>query len=571
MTANDALAVAAIVLPLAVGVAIGIRSLREAALAAAPWTALPAFVAALDGGASSVHADALLFGTTIGVEDVVTRVFLVLTATVWLASAAYARTYMAWDPRRARYWVFASITASGNIGLVLAQDVASFYLFYSVMTFGAYGLVAHVSTAEARRAGAVYLKMALLGEMLLLAAFVILVGARIDLPLHEAPRAVADSPHRDLVVGLLLAGFGVKAGAIVLHVWLPVAHPAAPTPASAALSGAMIAAGVLGWLRFLPLGIVALPGAGRICLAGGFAAAFYGVAVGVTQRDPKTVLAYSSVSQMGFVTAALGVALASPSTAPLATAAILFYVLHHALAKAALFLGTGIAMTAPTGWPRRLALAGLLVSALDLAGAPLSSGALAKISLKHLAADRGAAFGMLLSAGAIGSTLLMVRVLSLAAARRGPVARRPLPWVPWLLLLALDVALLAAPPIDRERLELLVDPASVASAAWPVLAGIAIAFAGRRLVRGLAIPPGDLLVVFERVGAWLRARIAGAVRAGVRAEDALRAWLARRVAVPRRRQTLLREASRLERGLSGFAPTGVALLVLGIVLAWASR
>jgi formate hydrogenlyase subunit 3/multisubunit Na+/H+ antiporter MnhD subunit len=575
--AIDALVVVALALPIAVAAAICVRTLRPVALRVAPWAALPAFVAAFGGAKTSVHADSILLGTSIGVEDVVTRAFLVLTATVWLASGLFARAYMADDPRRARFWLYFLVTATGNIGLVLAQDVASFYLFYALMTFAAYGLVVHVQTDEARRAGKVYLAMGLLGEVLLLAAFVMLVGVEVNLPLREAPRAVASSPDRALVVGLLLAGFGIKAGALVLHVWLPLAHPVAPTPASAVLSGAMIKAGLLGWLRFLPLGIVALPDAGRICIVGGFAAAFYAVVVGLGQRDLKTILAYSSVSQMGFMTAALGIALVVPASATMAISALLFYALHHALAKAALFLGTGVTSATRPGWPHRLAVVGMLLCALDLAGAPLSSGSLAKISLKHLVSDQGAALGMLLSAGAVGSTLLMAKLLALVIGRREPAAPRSGLWAPWLLLIVLDVVLLVWPPIDREQLALLVDPANMTSAAWPVIAGTAIAVAARRALkirgarRGPRIPPGDLLAIFELAHHELRDLLASVVLAAQRVEARLRAWASRRCSVEQRWEAMVRRATRLERSFSTFTLIGAALVLLGISLAWVYR
>lgn len=574
--ATEALSIIAIVLPLALAAMICVPTLGPVALRVAPWATLPALIAALGGAeTSAVHSDTVVLGTSIGVGDGVTRAFLVLTATVWLASGWFARTYMADDPRRARFWRFFLLAAAGNVGLVLAEDVASFYLFFAVMTFAAYGVVVHVQDEEARRAGAVYLVMALLGEMLLLAAFVLLVGVEINLPLREAPRAVACSPDRHLVVGLLLAGFGIKAGALVLHVWLPLAHPVAPTPASAVLSGAMIKAGLLGWLRFLPLGIAALPVAGLVCLVAGFAAVFYAVAVGLVQRDPKTILAYSSVSQMGFVTAAVGVALAAPATAAVAISAIVFYALHHALTKAALFLGTSVAIATRAGWQRHLVVLGLLVSALDLAGAPLTSGALAKLSLKHLVTENHAASGALLSAGAAGTTLLMARLLAAVVPRRGPATPRRGLWMPWLLLVVLGIVLLVRSPIDHEPVELLVDPANVASAAWPVMVGLAIAMVARRTCkerRGPRIPPGDLLVVFELAYRWLRRLLAASVLAAARVSARLRAaWESRVTSMKQRRETLARAASWIEEVLATFALIGTALLLLGILLVRAAH
>jgi formate hydrogenlyase subunit 3/multisubunit Na+/H+ antiporter MnhD subunit len=573
---SHALYVVAIVLPLAVAAAICIRPRSSVALAIAPWATLPAFVVAFgDAAVFTIDSKTILLGTSIGVDDVVTRAFLVLTASVWLASGLFARSYMAGDPHRARFWIFFLITAAGNIGLVLAEDVASFYTFFSLMTFAAYGLVAHVQTGESRRAARIYLVMALVGEMLLLAAFVLVVGVDVNLPLGEVPRVVALSSDRDLVVGLLLAGFGVKLGALVLHIWLPLAHPVAPTPASAVLSGAMIKAGVLGLLRFLPLGVVAMPDAGLVCLVAGFGAAFYAVVVGLFQQNAKTILAYSSVSQMGFVTVVFGVALSEPRFAPMAVAAILFYSLHHALVKAALFLGTGVASAARPGWPRYVFIAGLSFAALDLAGAPLSSGALAKISLKYVLAEDYAGLVALLSVGAIGSTLLMAKLLVIVFRRPERVTPRPGLWAPWLLLLVLDIALLASPPIERERLELLVAPTTVASAAWPIIVGIVLALVAYLVLRrrpprpSPLIPAGDLVVIFERAYGALERMFANVVLATSRVEARLKAWASRHTMAEHRWGALVRTTSQIERSLWTFATIGAALLLFGILLAGA--
>src|SRR5690606_19328303 len=142
-----------------------------------------------------------------------------------------------------------------------------------------------------------YLALAILSEVLLLLGFAMLAvpAPGTSLTIDHVLAAWHTAPLRDLTLGLLVAGFGLKMGLLPLHVWLPIAHPAAPMPASAVLSGAIVKAGVIGMIRFLPDDV--LPGWGGMLLALGFATAFYGVAVGVTQRNPKTVLAYSTVSQ----------------------------------------------------------------------------------------------------------------------------------------------------------------------------------------------------------------------------------------------------------------------------------
>src|SRR5699024_2367349 len=150
-----------------------------------------------------------------------------------------------------------------------------------------------------------------------------------------------------------LVGFGVKAGTVPLHVWLPLAHPAAPPAASAVLSGAMVKAGLVGWLRLLPSGpdqtgltdgaipqTVAIFGWVLLvsALAGGFASAV----LGVLQNDPKVVLAYSTISQMGFTTAVVAVGLIEPEFGDVTAAAAVLYAVHHGLAKGALFLGVPV-------------------------------------------------------------------------------------------------------------------------------------------------------------------------------------------------------------------------------------
>ena len=120
--------------------------------------------------------------------------------------------------------------------------------------------------------------------------------------------ALPASPWRDAVLALIVAGFGMKMGLVPFNGWMPLNYAAAPIPAAAVLSGAGVKAGVIGLIRFLPLG-VPLQGWGEALAALGFVTAFYGVLLGLTQRNPKTILAYSSISQMGVIAAALGMAL----------------------------------------------------------------------------------------------------------------------------------------------------------------------------------------------------------------------------------------------------------------------
>lgn len=266
------------------------------------WLPLLGLGLAVAGEAFTIRWPDLLFGVQIGLDSI-GRVFLGFSAILWFLAGQYALGYMLHDPRQKRFFLFFILTGLGNLSLPFAQDAASFYLAFATMTFAAYGLVIHYGTDAALRAGRVYLVMAILGEMLLLVGLLRLAHAAGSALMTEMALAAAED---QFACWLLFAGFGVKAGIPLLHLWLPLAHPVAPTPASAVLSGAMIKAGVLGWLGFLPFGVAEIPLLGRGMLIFGASAAFLAVLAGLCQRETKAVLAYSSISQMGYLTVGAG-------------------------------------------------------------------------------------------------------------------------------------------------------------------------------------------------------------------------------------------------------------------------
>ena len=393
---------------------------RESALRLAPLGALPALLLALTGGeGSSLSLPWLLLGTELGL-DATGRIFLIFTAWLWLLAAWFAGPWLTADRRSGLFLFFFQIAMTGNFGLILAQDMISFNLFFTLMGLSAYGLVIHRRDPAALRAGRVYLGLVIVGEVLIYIGLLGLVRQWGLLPLAQL--AAQDGSLTPSLLACLLLGFGIKAGLVPLHCWLPLAHPAAPVPASAVLSGAMIKAGLLGWLRFLP---GSAPDGGELSgglIILGLLAAFYGVARGLRQSNPKTVLAWSSISQMGLLTVGLGLLLAGgPATAP-ALLAIQLYAFHHGLAKGALFLAVGLTRNYISEPPPRairlLLIPALLLPALSLAGAPLTSGFLAKNLLSAAADQAGSlplsptAFTLLLTAGSLATALLMLHLLA---------------------------------------------------------------------------------------------------------------------------------------------------------------
>lgn len=464
------------------------------------------------------------------------RALLGFTALLWSLAGIYAWGYLAGqvrlaregDPRAERrlqgmalLW---PLTLAGNLLLIVAEDIASFYTGFALMTFAAYGLVVHEGSREAQRGGRAYLIMAVLGEGMILAGLLWAAGSVGTLSLGGLREGVAASSQATAMATLLWLGFGVKAGVVGLHVWLPLAHPVAPTPASAVLSGAMIKAGLLGWWHTLPLGIVALPELGALALAAGLIAAFGAALYGVTQRHPKAVLAYSSVSQMGMMTALVGVGLMTPTLWPALAPALVLFAVHHGLNKGALFLGVGITEHPPR-LPAWLLWSLLALPALSLSGA-LASGLPTKWAFKSGLYDAGwGGVVSLLSWAAVGTTLLMARALWCQAhawreARHedGPPATTSmtLSWGLCVLLAATGPWWLALPVATTGAVSVGDMPplAELPGLVWPALLGGSIAVlsvvAGnldprwRERFSGVErLPPGDLWCLYERLVRWL--------------------------------------------------------------------
>ncbi|MDI5920705.1 complex I subunit 5 family protein [Halomonas sp. LR5S13] len=400
---------------------------RPAALIDGLWCTapLPALALALSVEEGALVLDWWLFGGHWALDGT-RNALLAVTALLWLLAGGYARGYLAGEldkavagdggaeARLTRFALLWPLTLSGNLLLLVAEDIASFYLGFAVMTFAGYGLVVHAGTRDARTGGQAYLVMAVLGEGLILAGLLWGAGSAGTTTLGGLREGMGEAPGGAWMGLLLWLGFGVKAGVVGLHLWLPLAHPVAPTPASAVLSGAMIKAGLVGWLATLPLGEPAATEAfawlGRAMLVAGLAAAIGAALYGVCQCHPKVVLAYSSVSQMGMITALVAMGLVAPALWPALSMAVVLFAAHHGLTKGALFLGVGIGEHPPR-LPAWLLWTLLALPALSLTGA-LASGLAAKWAFKAVLYDGGyKVVATWLSLAAVGTTALMTRTL----------------------------------------------------------------------------------------------------------------------------------------------------------------
>ncbi len=472
--------------PLLLVLGLAIPALRQGALHLVPSAAVPAFFTALLPSPDlELSLPWLLLGTNLGVDDV-SSLFLLFSSLLWTIGAVSLP-----QTGRASFAGWFLLAMTGNFAVLLAQDVPSFYLSYALMSLSAFGLVLHERTFAARRAARVYLVFAVLGEVVLLVALIMVAHNAETLDIEH----VVDRTPQHLLMALLLVAFGIKAGVPLLHLSLPPAYAAAPLAAAVPMAGAMLHLGLYGWMRFLPFGQSAVTLWSGIFVTVGAVAVIYGTLVGLTQRQCRPLLAYSSISQMGLMTLGVGIGLGSPDNWPTVQAVLLLYALHHALAKGALFHGLGI---------RGKARIGLWLPALALAGLPFTGGALAKGLLKtqvHFLPEISSVLATwVIPLGSVGTTLLMARFLYLA--RREEPLRDGITVESWWPLL---LALLLLPwivPLPLER----VSP--LWSALWPLfLAGVPAWFAFRggfaRFLTGIpTIPPGDILVLAEKL--WAR-------------------------------------------------------------------
>ena len=486
------LLIATLVAPLIVLAVFFVPALRALARAITPIAAAPALAAAalaIGGGPFGAELPVLRVSLWL---DQPGGLLLAAAALVWLLVGLFALKEGQGRPNADRFAVSWLLTMAGSLGVFIAGDLLTFYLVYALVSVPAYYLVAHDEEPSSRRAGGVYMAFALLGEAVLLIAFVMLAAGEPSgsVQIRDVVAALPSSPWRDAALALIIVGFGMKIALAPLHGWMPLTYTAAPIPAAAVLSGAGVKAGVIGLIRFLPLG-AALQGWGEALTWIGFISAFYGVAIGVTQRDPKTMLAYSSISQMGVIAAALGMALASAEQG--AATDVPFYAANHVLVKAALFLTVG-AVAALDSRARTLTLIVAALLGLSLAGLPLTGGALAKLAVKDLFGGGAVGLASPLSAAAT-TALMLLFVMRLA---RSPAAERvgaprPRLWswaalaaaallMPWLMFAAIGS--------PAEALE----PTKILDAVWPMLVGAALAAglwaAVDRLPR---VPAGDIV------------------------------------------------------------------------------
>ncbi|MFU8796445.1 MAG: complex I subunit 5 family protein [Dehalococcoidia bacterium] len=328
--------------------------------------------------------------------------FSLIAALLWVAAMAHSYAYMSHEHRRTRFFATLMITEAAILGVFMVRDFLSLFVFFEIMGLAAYFLVVHSEADEARKAATKYLYMAIAGGLSLLMGILLYLNHTGTLSFGLfAEAALLAGPLQIAALGCMIAGFGVKAGIVPLHVWLPDAHPVAPSPASALLSGVMIKAGAYGIIRavtsFFYMPPPNMQSLGLTLMTIAIATAFIGMVLAIRQSDLKRTLAYSSISQMGFLLIGVGGLAYLGDEGAIGLAGTLYHTINHAMFKGCLFLVAGSIlysvhtthMPSLGGLWRRMPLTTVAwcIATLGLMGIPLFNGFVSKSLLHHAIAD----------------------------------------------------------------------------------------------------------------------------------------------------------------------------------------
>ncbi|MBA3059461.1 MAG: monovalent cation/H+ antiporter subunit D family protein [Gammaproteobacteria bacterium] len=333
--------------------------------------------------------------------DALGLLFISLSAVLWLFTTLYAIGYLEGAPHRSRFFGFFSLCVTATVGLAMAANLFTFFIFYELLTLATFPLVVHRGTDKAMRGGTIYLAYTLVGGAALLTGIVWLHHLLGHTEFAHAGIAAALGPEYagqlKLIFVLLIAGVGVKAALVPLHGWLPQAM-VAPAPVSALLHAvAVVKAGAFGIVRIVyeVFGVEFAQSLSLLAPLAAFAAVtiVWGSFRALFQDDLKKRLAYSTVSQVSYIT--LGVALFGP----IGTIGGLVHLVHQGIMKITLFFCAGNyaetlgihKVSEMNGAGRRMPLTTLAFSigALGMMGAPLTAGAISKAWLSDGATAAG--------------------------------------------------------------------------------------------------------------------------------------------------------------------------------------
>lgn len=326
--------------------------------------------------------------------------YAVITALMWAGTTLFAPEYFRHEKEGLeRYWMFILLTLGATEGVMLSGDLMTTFIFFEILSFTSFTWVIHEQTKEAVKAGYTYLFIAVFGGLVLFMGLALLYYETGTLSYADLKAAVDACPDRRMILAAgicVLLGFGAKAGMFPLHVWLPKAHPVAPSPASALLSGILTKVGIYGILMITLHALVEDSVFGTIILIAGMITMLLGAVLGVFSVNLKRTLACSSMSQIGFILTGVGMlillsAAGSEEGYAIALPGLLLHMVNHSIIKLTLFMCAGVVvmnlhklnLDEIRGWGRKknkLKIA-FALGALGISGVPLMNGYMSKTLL----------------------------------------------------------------------------------------------------------------------------------------------------------------------------------------------
>lgn len=325
-----------------------------------------------------------------------------IAAFMWMMATLMSGEYFQGHRNVRRFYLFLLVTLGATMGVFLSADLFTTFIFFEIMSFTSYVWVAQEENAPALRAAGTYLAVAVTGGLVMLMGIFLLyhqLGTLEIAALRWAASKISDKSVIYVAGGCMLFGFGAKAGAFPLHIWLPKAHPVAPAPASALLSGILTKTGIYGIL-ILSCQLFLYDGAwGAVILALGVGTMLTGAVLAVFSVDLKRTLACSSVSQIGFILVGVGMQCLLEERNEIAIRGTLLHMINHSLIKLVLFLAAGVIyrnthdldLNRIRGYGRRKPLlAGIfLTGALAIGGIPMFGGYISKTLLHEAILEYG--------------------------------------------------------------------------------------------------------------------------------------------------------------------------------------
>ncbi len=329
-------------------------------------------------------------------------IYIAVAALMWMMTTILSREYFTHHENRSRFYLFLLLTEGATMGVFLSADLYTTFIFFEIMSFTSYVWVAQEENGPSLRAAATYLAVAVIGGLVMLMGIFLLYHKLGTLTIAELRPAMAALPDSSPLYGAglcMLAGFGAKAGAFPLHIWLPKAHPVAPAPASALLSGILTKTGVYGMLLLAANLFLYDSAWGALMLGLGVLTMFGGALLAVFSVDLKRTLACSSMSQIGFIMIGIGMQGLLGEENALAVHGTLLHMMNHSMIKLVLFMAAGVIfmnthalnLNEIRGYGRKKPLLKVifLVGALAIAGVPMFGGYISKTLLHESIVEYG--------------------------------------------------------------------------------------------------------------------------------------------------------------------------------------